>query len=270
MENLAHISILDYLITVPYVTPRDSITRARSLIRDSRARILPVVSEERTMKLVGIIKRRSLLLVSSTRSNILVKDVMEEPRIVFGETVSMDEAAKLMLKVDEPYAPIVDDRERVIGVFGYESIVEYLLKIKHRVLEEPIERHMTSKGLVVVHQTTPIYHVWQLMLTHNFPALPVVDDKERIIGVIAEYDLISRGYARPYLEVNTVRRGPKVQEIMSTPPATLYPTAPLYKAAEMIVKRGIGRVYIVDEDSKLIGVIDRSDIVSAWLGIKYT
>jgi CBS domain-containing protein len=222
------------------------------------------------MKLVGIIKRRSLLLVSSTRSNILVKDVMEEPRIVFGETVSMDEAARLMLKVDEPYAPIVDDRRRLIGIFGYESIVKHLLKIRHRILEEPIEKYMTSKGLIAVNPTTPIYHVWQLMLTHNLPALPVVDDKERIVGVVAEYDLLSRGYARPYLEVDSIRKGPRVQEVMSTPPATLYPTAPLYRAAEIIAKRDIGRVYIVDEDNKLIGVIDRGDIVSAWLGIRYT
>ena len=52
---------------------------------------------------------------------------------------------------------------------------------------------------------------------------------------------------------------------MSTPAVALRPEDPLEEAAALIVRRGIGRVYVVDEEGRLIGVVDREDVVKTLL-----
>ncbi len=244
--------------------PDQPVTKARSLIRETRARILPVVEDEKSMKYLGVLRRRSLLLVTSTKSNLLVKDLMEEARVELGPETSVRAAVERMLQADEPYAPVLDASRKLRGILGYENVIEYLLSENAGVLEAPVGDHMTRSRIITVAPDEPVSRAWQLMISNNLAALPVVDRRGRLIGVIAEYDLLARGYARPELEADNARRGPRIREVMSTPPVTVKPTDPLRLAASHIVERGIGRVYVV-EDDKLVGVVDRGDIVRAWL-----
>jgi CBS domain-containing protein len=248
----------------PVVTPDTPATSARRIIREARLRSLPVVKDEKTMKYMGVLRRRSLLLLSSTRSNILVRDLLEDARLTLDVDDPIIDAARRMLEADEPYPPVLSG-DRVAAVLGYEHIIEYILRSEKETLREPIEKHMTAAPLVTVAPEDYVYHAWQLMLTHNLPALPVLDGTGRLVGVIAEYDLLARGYARPELESGAVRRGPRVREVMSTPPVVVAPDETVARAAELVVGRGVGRVYVVDSSGKLLGVVDRSDIVKAWL-----
>ncbi len=231
-------------------------------MREQRLRVLPVVADERTMKLLGVVKRTSLLMFSSTKVDTPVLDIMEEPRITISEDDRLDEAARKLVNSDEWYAPALDSAYRLLGMLGLESIIEYMLQHESRVLEEPVKKYMTPNP-VYVEPGMPIYRVWQYMLSKKLAALPVVE-KGRIVGVIAEHDLLAHGYTRPVLESGQARKGPLVREVMSTPPITLEPSAPLREAAKIMVERDIGRVYVVLDD-ELMGVLDRSDVVRAWI-----
>ncbi|KPV62661.1 MAG: CBS domain protein [Candidatus Bathyarchaeota archaeon BA1] len=52
---------------------------------------------------------------------------------------------------------------------------------------------------------------------------------------------------------------------MKTPVISLKPTNTIKDAAEIMLNKNIGRVSIVDERGKLIGTVDREDIVKALL-----
>lgn len=224
------------------------------------------MSDERSLRLIGLVKRGSLLEVSATRTEATAKDLMEDPKIT---VVPSDDAVLVlrnMLKYDEWYSPVIDESGRYLGIFGLENAIKYILDSDEKALLIPVSEVM-QKSVVYVEPDTPIHKVWQLMRKHGFAALPVVKDG-KIVGVIAEYDLLSRGYTRPDFEADSYRKGPFVYEVMSTPPVTLLPTATMRDAAELMIKRDIGRVYIVDEYKRLLGVIDRSDVVSKWLSSK--
>ncbi len=247
-----------------FVLLDSSIGELRQKVKETKARMLPVVFDERTLKLVGIIRRGSLLSITSTKTKATAKDLVEEPPLVFRPTDDAYRVAKMMISVDEWYAPVVDSRYRLLGIVGLEDILRYLLDVEHPILEESVEDFMT-KDVVFVEPTTPIYKVWQLMLSKKFTALPVVK-KKRIVGVIAEYDLIARGFTRPDLEAGSHRRGPLVQEVMSTPPVVVSPDSTLGEVVEIMLDRDIGRVYVVEKNNILVGVVDRSDPVLGWLG----
>ncbi len=248
----------------PFVFPNSSIGELRQKIKETKARILPVVYDERTLKLVGIIRRGSLLSITSTKTKATAKDLVEDPPLVFGLSDDAYRVAKMMISIDEWYAPVVDSKRRLLGIVGLEDILRYLLEVEHPILEEPVENFMT-RDVIFVEPTTPIYKVWQLMLSKKFAALPVVK-KKKIVGVIAEYDLITRGFTRPDLEAGSHRKGPVVQEVMSTPPVVVSPDSMLEEAVETMLDRDIGRVYVVEKNNILVGVVDRSDPIIRWLG----
>ncbi|ABM80983.1 conserved archaeal protein [Hyperthermus butylicus DSM 5456] len=236
----------------------------RRIIREYYVRVIPVVADEKTLKLIGVVRRGNLLYISSTRTEFTARDIMDEPKIVARPSDDARELADRLIETDEWYAPVVDDAGKLLGLVGLENIIGYVVNHEPEKLMKPVEEFM-ERNVVYVEPTTPVYKVWQVMMSKRFAALPVVSEG-KLIGVIAEHDLIVRGFARPDFESPSgIRRGPLVRELMSTPPVTVLPTVPLLSAARLIVERYIGRVYVVDDDESLLGVVDRSDIVRAWL-----
>ncbi len=263
VENLAPPSIDPYIARTQYLLPSDTAATARSIMRRTGARILPVVADEKTMKLVGIVKRRSLLLLTSTKSKAHVAEIAEEPRLVLAPGTGLREATQEMLRLDEWYAPVTGPRGELLGIIGLEAAMRYMIESNAQALSNPVEKYMT-RSPVHVEPGEPVYKVWQLMLSRGISAVPVVK-KGRIVGVVAEYDLLAHGFTRPTLEAGEPRKGPRVEEIMSTPPVTVAPTAPLGDAVREMLRRDIGRVYVTDEHQALLGVLDRSDAARAWL-----
>jgi CBS domain-containing protein len=95
--------------------------------------------------------------------------------------------------------------------------------------------------------------------------LPVVDDEERLVGILSQRDLFRSALARTlgYGE----RGGRKildtlaVKEVMTTDVVTTSPDTPLTEAACVMLERKIGALPVV-ENSKLVGLITESDFVA--------
>lgn len=64
----------------PKISSETPLTRARAIMRDLSLRLLPVVKEGDFLK--GILRREHVLSISSTKSDITVSQVMENPPVV--------------------------------------------------------------------------------------------------------------------------------------------------------------------------------------------
>ena len=103
--------------------------------------------------------------------------------------------------------------------------------------------------------------------------MPVVDEKEIVIGVVGELDLISASGGQKSGSVKNIfrrmlgepvpnrREGNTVGDVMSTPPITIGPHEDIREAAHILEGHRIKRIPVVDEFGRLIGVISRADIV---------
>ncbi len=245
--------------------PNDPALRARKIMRDTGVRIIPVV-ESRSLR--GIVSRLGVLSITSSRSNLRVVDIAEEPLVIVNPQDELNNVVDKMLKVDEWYAPVVDERNEYLGVLGLEHIISYFIsrEDKPRALLNPVEQYMTRE-VEFVKADDHVSHLWKKMLKYKYAGYPVLDDKDRVIGVVTQYDLLRYGFTRIDLESESPpRKGPRVREIMSTPPVTVKPRDKLLKAAELMFKRGIGRVVVVDESGYLAGIVDREDVVKAIMG----
>jgi len=56
-----------------------------------------------------------------------------------------------------------------------------------------------------------------------------------------------------------------VRSLMRTPAITVSPKVPLAEAIELMLKRNVGRLPVVDEGN-LVGIVSRSDIIKVACG----
>ena len=92
------------------------------------------------------------------------------------------------------------------------------------------------------------------LVSGRFSGMPVIDEVERVIGVITEHDLLDQ-----------VREGKDlgklvVEDVMQKNPITVDVNAPLSDVVDIMLENGILRIPVTD-GLCLVGVISRSDIL---------
>ena len=136
-----------------------------------------------------------------------------------------------------------------------------------------------TTNVVVARPDMLVRDVAKLLLKHAISAVPVMDDAGKLLGVVSEGDLISRGGERSeksrawWLEmladgfelaprfVDYVRaHGPKVADVMPRDVITVTPDIPAETIARLIERHRIKCVPVV-RDGKLIGIVTRADLV---------
>jgi CBS domain-containing protein len=235
-------------------------------MRDLGLRVLPVVEEGR---LLGILTRESALAITSTRSNTLVRDVMETPRLVFSSEEDLWTALRVMLEFDEWYVPVtsVSAGNRYEGVLEIDAFLRSALAEFSESRSLGLVRNFMSRNVEYVTPDETIVRLWRRMLKTRYAGFPVVRSTRdmEVVGIITQHDLLKKGYTRIELESEAgPRKSVKVREAMTTPAITVEEDSDLYQVAEIMVRNNIGRVPVVDDGRSLVGIVDRSDVCRAY------
>lgn len=253
-------------VNYPKISSETPLTRARAIMRDLSLRLLPVVKEGDFLE--GILRREHVLSISSTKSDITVSQVMENPPIVFKAGEDGFRAFKIMLEFDEWYVPVVNENtEKYLGILSIDAFLRVMLMKNVKVHEKHIHEIMTTKVEYVVPEDY-ISRVWRKMITFRYAGFPVVREKDLVVvGIITQHDLLKKGYTRIELESESgPRLGPRVKEAMTTPAVTLKPYNKVRDALSLMVRNDFGRIPIVNDSNALVGIVDRSDLCKCYLG----
>jgi CBS domain-containing protein len=135
---------------------------------------------------------------------------------------------------------------------------------------------------ITVRPQTPLTEAITLLAERRISGLPVVDDQNRLVGVVSEGDLMWREsgvQTPPYLMLldsvifleNPLKYerelhkalGETVQEVMTKKPITISATQSLPDAAHLLTERQVHRLIVVDSDQTVVGVLTRGDVVRA-------
>lgn len=149
------------------------------------------------------------------------------------------------------------------------------------VVERSVAEVMTSPVLSVT-TNTPLQEAVQLMSDHHISGLPVLDDLGALVGELSEQDLMVResGFdAGPYVmlldaviylrnpldwdkQVHQVL-GSTVGDVMGSKPHSCSASTSLPAAAHLLHDRGTQRLFVLDDQEALVGVLTRGDVVRA-------
>ena len=123
---------------------------------------------------------------------------------------------------------------------------------------------------VTITPDTPFSEALRIIRDNRFRHLPVVNEKGKLIGVVAERDLLhaapSSATSLSVFEMNYLLANLRVREMMSSPPITVPEDAPLEEAARVMIENNIGFLPVMRDD-ELRGVITETDIFRAFVEI---
>jgi len=168
-----------------------------------------------------------------------------------------------MLRLDEWYVPVVrsSQNKTYTGMLGLENFIATYLKKETSRLSIPLVKVMSTE-LFVCSVNDEMDNVWRTMQEKSFSGCPVVV-KGRLVGMLTQANLLESSMFFPAFEAKKGRfKAPsKISSIMKMPVISLKLTNTVKDAAGLMLKKGIGRVPIVDLKGKLVGIVDREDIV---------
>ena len=140
---------------------------------------------------------------------------------------------------------------------------------------------MTAK-VISVRPETPLMEAAELLAKHGFDGVPVVDDGGKLVGILTEYDLISKGSAihLPTFQKLIQNMGVygkdkshfkndfkdiaalKVKDVMNDDPLTL-PEDASYEDAVAAFRdhHRVNPIPVIDNERKVVGVVSRFDVL---------
>ena len=112
---------------------------------------------------------------------------------------------------------------------------------------------MTDRPRCVTPET-PISEAARLMKSDDVGSLPILEG-ERLAGIVTDRDIVLQAIAE-----EKDPRGMPVREVASRELVTIGPEEDLSEALKLMASHQVRRIPVVDEDSRLVGIVAQADI----------
>ncbi|WP_024621192.1 CBS domain-containing protein [Metaclostridioides mangenotii] len=143
-------------------------------------------------------------------------------------------------------------------------------------------KEVMTTDVIVAKEEDSVADVAKLLIEERIGGLPVVNSENKVVGIISETDIIKKEkYIEPPMFVNLLEgiiflddirkmeddikkvAAYKVEDLMSKDIVMVNLNDSFDDVANIMIKKSINRVPVVDDDSKLKGIICRYDIIKA-------
>jgi len=132
---------------------------------------------------------------------------------------------------------------------------------------------MTAK-VISVTPTTSLKETALAMATHGISGVPVIDDREMVVGVISENDFLSHmAEKKPGSIMHVIAqclstkgciaipmRTGHAKDIMTSPAYTVFESTSIFEIGSIFAEKDINRVPVLDKNGHLVGIVARADI----------
>ncbi|MDX3386430.1 CBS domain-containing protein [Streptomyces niveiscabiei] len=136
-------------------------------------------------------------------------------------------------------------------------------------------RDVMTRTVVAVGRETLFKDVVTLMERWQVDAVPVLEGDGRVIGVVSEADLLPKEEFRDRVPDRAVQRERLTDlakagaltagESMSAPAVTVHADTTVPEAARIMARRRVKRLYVIDAEGYLEGVVSRADLLKVFL-----
>jgi CBS domain-containing protein len=140
-----------------------------------------------------------------------------------------------------------------------------------------IVKDVMTSHVISVNRDTPFAVIAAALREFHVSAFPVLDENDRVIGVVSESDLLAKlalgggDEEMPGMITGILRhkelekaRGITAGDLMTASPVTVSPGDTVEHAARLMYLRGVKRLPVVDPDNRLIGIVSRTDVLAVY------
>ena len=119
------------------------------------------------------------------------KDVMNKEIFILNETDDIFQASNFMKKERIRNLPVVDERNKLVGLVTLREIVDALTNNgKKQTIGDIMIREVKAIG-----PDTPLKGAIEVMIINKFGSMPVVDSHRKLLGMVTELDLLKKLYS---------------------------------------------------------------------------
>lgn len=137
-----------------------------------------------------------------------------------------------------------------------------------------IVRDVMTTHVVAVRKNATFKDMATQMREQRVSAFPVIDDDNKVVGVVSEADLLTKeamDFAGPgrissilHHREQDKAAGITAEDMMTRPPVTIGPNDFVSAAARLMYSRRVKRLPVVDDNGRLIGIVSRVDVLSVY------
>jgi predicted transcriptional regulator len=170
-------------------------------------------------------------------------------------TGGFNTSPEVKVLADELELPIISSSYDTFTVASMINRAIYDRLIKKKIML--VEDILASGAALFALKANSTLKDWQRMSEDTgYSRFPVVDEWNRIIGVVTSKDMVGASIQQ------------SVDKLMTRNPLTVSPQTSVASAAHMMVWEGIELLPVVDTNRKIVGVLNRSDILKAMQTIQ--
>lgn len=161
------------------------------------------------------------------------------------------------------------------------DVIFYTHRYLHPIPADRLVSEIMTSDPLSTRVQEPLPAVWRSMLAFGIKALPVLDDQQRVTGILTHTDLLDRAglsarlAAAQRLDEATLQAefevlstsGLTAGAVMASPVVTISPDASVQRAADLLVRHKFTRLPVVDEQGHLLGMISRLDLLRQVLDL---
>src|ERR1700684_4416457 len=131
-------------------------------------------------------------------------------------------------------------------------------------------KDVMSTHVIAVRQDAPYKDMAGMLHKQRVSAFPVLDDDNKVIGVVSEADLLTKEALEGTVPRTLLSRQERVRkqvnaltaaDLMTRPPVTIGPDEPVTSAARLMFDQRVKRLPVISDDGTLIGIVSRSDVL---------
>lgn len=135
-----------------------------------------------------------------------------------------------------------------------------------------------TENVITVRPDTPVDEIAHLLVTHRIGGVPVVDDEDRVVGIVSESDLFLKEKGIPFsavklptlfkqwvdphrlLEIYENAHRHTASDVMTKEVICVDADEEVTRVARIMAQRGLKRLPVL-RDGKLVGIISRTDLI---------
>ena len=244
-------------------------TVAELLRRFGRYRHLPVIN--RSGALVGMLTRADLLAHAVARGKNRrrkISELVSQPLLTTSEDETIQAAAGRMVENDLHALAVTGPDGKLIGMITDDEILESVVgeaAARPSMDQVPVELLMTREPFTVTPETS-LGEAAGTMLEIGARHLPVVDENQRLVGILSDRDLRSKlgSDLAGWPSAPAAIRDEAVSEVMTESPISLRPGVAVSDAIESFADDRVGALPVIDDQERLLGVLSYVDLL-VWL-----
>jgi CBS domain-containing protein len=137
-----------------------------------------------------------------------------------------------------------------------------------------IVKDVMSTHVIAVRQDATFKEMAARLREHRVSAFPVLDDDNKVIGVVSEADLLTKEalagelsgafYTMTHHREQAKAAALTAADLMTKPAVTIGPDETVSHAARLMYSRRVKRLPVTAEDGTLIGIVSRADVLSVY------